>query len=131
MLWLQEMKANFTNSPFRSFARKTGKSCRFSPRNEVLFLPSYLLMRLTKDNIHALFNEGSPNSPQRVYLNIPYPLRKGWLDRLVGREIPDADYDHLKSLKGPKPKGTPVKEWRAGKVRQPSAPKDIEAEAWL
>ena len=74
-------------------------------------------MILTHQNIHALFNCGCPNSPQMAILGVPYPLPSGWIRRLIGRTVPDETYAKLMELKGPRPKGMPTKDWRAGNTK--------------
>lgn len=56
-------------------------------------------MKLTKQNIHAALNWGSPNGKQCKILGVTYPLPHGWLSALIGSEIPDADYERLCSLR--------------------------------
>ncbi len=74
-------------------------------------------MKLTHTTAHALFNIGSPNSAQLHLLGLPpYPLKKGWMKELIGREMPDDLYQQVLALKGRKPKGAMVKEWRAAKI---------------
>ncbi len=58
-------------------------------------------MILTRQNIHAALNCGSPNSSQMNLLGVPYPLPAGWLRKLVGQEISDEAYAKLMSLKKP------------------------------
>lgn len=84
-------------------------------------------MKLTHSNIHALFNVGSPNAPQALALGVSYPLKKGWLTGLIGREIDETEYLRLLSLKGPRPKGVATKDWRSGVV-QPQLPKQKREE---
>ncbi len=87
-------------------------------------------MRLTRENIHALFNCGCPNAPQKAALGLPKKLLTGWVARLCGTAISDAEYARLMALKGPRPKGVQKNEWRAGAV--PAKPvSDDGLEAWL
>ncbi len=74
-------------------------------------------MTITHETAHALFNMGSPNSAQLHLLGLPpYPLQKGWMKDLVGREVPDDLYQKVLALKGRKPKGALKKEWRVGRI---------------
>lgn len=74
-------------------------------------------MKLTRDSVHALFNCGAPNSAQLHLLGLPgYPLRSGWMEPLMGREIPNWLYQRILDLKGRKPKGALRKNWRAAEV---------------
>jgi len=79
-------------------------------------------MQLNKHTIHALFNLGCPNSPQSKALGLEFPLKKGWITKLIGKEIEQSEYDRLLALKGPRPKGVSTKEWRSGAI-QPKLPK--------
>jgi hypothetical protein len=74
-------------------------------------------MIITKKNLMALFNCGAPNSAQLTLLGLPpYPLKKGWMKKAIGKEISDDLYRTLMSLKGRKPRGAKRKEWRKGEV---------------
>ena len=68
-------------------------------------------MILTKETLEALFNSNVPNSRQMQTLRI-YPLRKGWMKRLIGTEISDALYAELIDCKGRRPSGIPRKQWK-------------------
>lgn len=72
-------------------------------------------MKLTLENLHALFNEGAPNSAQLHLLGVK-KARRGWLKQMVGREITDELYQRILSIKGRKPKGATRKEWREAKI---------------
>jgi len=86
-------------------------------------------MQLTYDNIHALFNLGCPNTPQAIALGLEMPLQKGWIQRLIGRDIEQAEYDRLLSLKGPRPKGVATADWKARRIQpKPKPAKDITPE---
>lgn len=69
-------------------------------------------MKLTYDSLMALFNCGAPNRPQAMMLGLTYPLREGWVDGLIGTEIPDDRYEFLMSIKGRRPPGMPKAKWR-------------------
>jgi uncharacterized protein (DUF433 family) len=56
-------------------------------------------MQLTKKNIHAALNWGSPNSKQMEILGLKSPLPHGWLKDLIGKEMSDADYEKLCALR--------------------------------
>ena len=89
-------------------------------------------MKLTYKLIHSLFNNGSPNSPQKALLNLPTKLPRGWLQRLIGTEINESDYARLLSMKGPRPKGVATAAWKAGIVPQRKpALDDPELTEWL
>jgi len=60
-------------------------------------------MKLTHQNIHAAGYSGCGfNSDQLAILGIQWPPKKGWLSRLIGTDLPDADYQRLYELKGSK-----------------------------
>ena len=69
------------------------------------------MITFTKENIHALFNFGSPNAKQKATLNLK-SYKSGWINKLVGTQISAALYEELISCKGRKPKGLSKKEWR-------------------
>lgn len=69
-------------------------------------------MKLTHDSLSALFNCNAPNLPQAGLLGIKYPLKRGWMNRLIGTEIPDDVYHLIKSLKGSRPRGFSKIKWR-------------------
>ena len=58
-------------------------------------------MKLTRENINALSNSGGFNSAQLTILGAT-DKRKGWLSKLIGKEISDDDYRKLLDLKGAK-----------------------------
>lgn len=77
-------------------------------------------MTLTLKTLHALFNEGAPNSAQLHLLGVK-KARRGWLKQMVGREITDDLYQQVLSIKGRKPKGANKEDWRQGRVvKQPT-----------
>ena len=89
-------------------------------------------MTLTHQSIHALFNYGTPNSPQKTILKLPAKLQAGWVRSLVGKELDDATYAKLMELKGPRPKGIETSKWRAGQISpQKKTDTDPELNAWL
>jgi hypothetical protein len=69
-------------------------------------------MKLTHENLHALFNCGAPNERQKATLGIGRKPRKGWLIDLIGTEISEALYAELMDCKGRRPKCIPKKQWR-------------------
>ena len=69
-------------------------------------------MILTRETIEALFNYNSPNARQITTLGLRRPLKKGWIDTLIGKEISDALYAELMDCKGRRPSGLPRREWR-------------------
>jgi hypothetical protein len=69
-------------------------------------------MILTRENLEALFNCNAPNARQIATLGLRYPLRKGWMETLIGKEINDALYAELMDCKGRRPRGIPKKQWR-------------------
>ena len=91
-------------------------------------------MILTIQSIHALFNLGCPNAPQKNILGLPAKLKAGWIQDLDGKEIADELYEKLIALKGPRPRGVNTKEWKEGKI-SPQKPKTatlpVECEEWL
>lgn len=55
---------------------------------------------LTRENLHALGTNGAGfNNAQLEILGVLIPPRKGWLSRLIGRELPEATYYKVLSLK--------------------------------
>src|SRR5262245_14404303 len=57
-------------------------------------------VRLTEELIRAGMTGGiGINKRQKKILGLPY-LTRGWLERLVGTEIPRSDYDEFVALKG-------------------------------
>lgn len=73
-------------------------------------------MKLTLENISALFNCNAPNSAQMHLLGLPRKLKSGWMRGLVGKEIPNWMYARALELKGRKPKGAIRTEWRKGEL---------------
>ena len=71
---------------------------------------------LTRENLAALFNNNAPNAAQVQLLKLGF-IRKGWLDELVGTEIPEETYRLALSLKGARPKGAVRTEWRQARVQ--------------
>lgn len=69
-------------------------------------------MTLTREKLEALFNCNAPNARQIATLGLHYPLRKGWMNQLIGQEISDALYAELMDCKGRRPRGIPKKQWR-------------------
>lgn len=69
------------------------------------------MITLTYQNIHALFNFGSPNAKQKATLGLRN-FKSGWINQLIGTQISAALYEELISCKGRRPKGLPVKQWR-------------------
>lgn len=86
-------------------------------------------MKLTYQNVHALFNLGCPNTPQRISLGLEYPLKSGWIRKLIGREIEQAEYDRLMALKGRRPKGVQASEWAKGSIAPAEKPPRNDAKA--
>ncbi len=65
-------------------------------------------MILTRQNIHAALNWGSPNAKQCELLGLTVPLPSGWLSKLVGSEMGEEQYARLIALKKPlKPRNVP------------------------
>lgn len=61
-------------------------------------------MTLTSKNLHSIATAGSGfNGAQLSILGVT-DMSRGWLQKLIGREIPDETFDLLMSLKGLKPK---------------------------
>lgn len=69
-------------------------------------------MILTQESLEALFNCNAPNRRQIATLGIGYPLRKGWMQRLIGTEISDALYAELLACKGRRPRFITKRQWR-------------------
>ena len=58
-------------------------------------------IKLTKRKIKAGMSSAKGiNHQQLKCLGLKWPPRKGWLRRLVGKEIPVADYNRFLELKG-------------------------------
>ena len=74
------------------------------------------MVTLTRENLAALFNNNAPNAAQVQLLKLGF-LRKGWLDDLVGTEMPEDTYRLALSLKGARPKGASRAEWRRGRLK--------------
>ena len=62
-------------------------------------------MTLTHINLHAVATKGCGfTSEQLDILGVARPPKRGWVQRLIGTELPDADYARLLALKGSKSK---------------------------
>lgn len=58
-------------------------------------------MTLTRENINSLSNFGGFNSAQLTLLGAT-DKRRGWLGKLIGKEVSDDDWKKLNDLKGAK-----------------------------
>ena len=60
-------------------------------------------MRLTRETIGtAIAQHGRFNYNQLTQLGISWPPKSGWIDRLVGLNVPDSKWDEILKLKQPK-----------------------------
>lgn len=66
-------------------------------------------MTLTHKDLHTALNCGSPNRHQCKLLGISYPLPGGWLRKLIGTEMTEAEYAGLVALKKTRPVREPQK----------------------
>ena len=58
-------------------------------------------MILTRENIHdGASSECGWNKEQLSILGVKWPPKKGWLSKLIGRTISDADYAKFLALRG-------------------------------
>lgn len=59
------------------------------------------MITLTEQNVRATMTKGlGLNKAQARLYGLNYPLRKGWLQRLIGKEIDPKIYKAIMSLKG-------------------------------
>jgi hypothetical protein len=89
-----------------------GSGRGYAKRRESPVIKPARTMTITRENLEALFNCNAPNARQIATLGLRYPLRKGWMETLVGKEISDALYAELMDCKGRRPRGIPKKQWR-------------------
>ncbi len=62
-------------------------------------------MKLTYEVIHSAgTSECGFNSHQLELMGVNYPPPRGWLTRLIGKEIEDWKWELILELKGPRPK---------------------------
>jgi len=69
---------------------------------------------LTREMLHHAATNGSGfNHLQLRLLNVPLPLRKGWLSELVGLEVSLDIWEQVESVRGPAAKKRVVEEMKA------------------
>jgi hypothetical protein len=61
-------------------------------------------MKITKAMLHAVSNFGAFKYSQLSILGVPIPPRHGWMNDVVGREIPDEDWRKVEQLREVKSK---------------------------
>lgn len=88
----------------KTHSRQGKRALAFASGNRaVLYLTA---MQLTLSNIKALFAGSAPNTPQVEALGLSFPLKRGWMQRLVGQPIHEREYDRILQMKG-------GKQWRS------------------
>lgn len=60
-------------------------------------------MKLTHELIHEMCKCGCPNKDQLALLGLVPPLHRGWLDRLVGREVSEETWTRVLAFRGLSP----------------------------
>lgn len=66
---------------------------------------------LTRDGLHAM---GAINARQAALLGLAWPPKTGWLERLIGTEVPASLYARLLAARGKRPAGMSKREWING-----------------
>lgn len=62
-------------------------------------------MKLTHSMLHkAASNYVGWNKTQAQLLGLKWPLEKGWLSSLIGKQIPDETWEKVLAVRGLKPK---------------------------
>jgi hypothetical protein len=46
-------------------------------------------MKITTENLYPCFNAGTPNNKQLAMFGMSWPLRNGWANEMIGREVSD------------------------------------------
>jgi hypothetical protein len=73
-------------------------------------------MKLTREMIESCRSDrGSFTIAAAQWLGAEIPLSVGWPERLVGREISDADFANARAYRNPRPRGEP-RSWRKGQT---------------
>ncbi len=80
---------------------------------------------LTRELLHHAATSGSGfNQLQLRLLNVPLPLRKGWLNELIGLEVSLETWERVEALRGPAAKKAALQEMRERGSDRVSKPVD-------
>ena len=61
-------------------------------------------MKITQEWLESNVNMGALNHDQATLLKLPWPLKSGWKNVVIGQELSESDAEMFSRLKGLRPK---------------------------